>query len=409
MANDYYQYKLAEGVIVPDTTSIVSDTQNEFKNVFGQDLSLEEATPQGRLIEEISLIKKFAIGINALFANQINPQYATGESLDALGALFNVYRKSSMSTTVWIDMVINQATTIPQGTEITDANGNVFFCINDVVIPSSGQYLLQFQAKESGAIVVNIGDITTPSQALIDLGVESATNNSAGIAGSDSESDIDYSVRIEAERYTGKSLVGDIESAIDELDSVVCSKVYNNGENTSQPAESGSSVNVDPHSVLVLVFGGNDNDIADVLINNISAGCGYTALENQSITQAVGYGANNTSAFNEVTFNRPESVEIYANIVVQAGNYVGANLALDIKNYLVNWSVGANVEVATVDIGQDVSPFSLATAIQSYLKCYVSSIQIGTSSGSLGYSEIPIDVNQIPHFTAANINISIQS
>lgn len=407
MANDYYDFRTQNGIIVPDTTEILSDTQQDFQTVFGQDLSLEEATPQGRLIEQISLSKKFIIGLCALQANQINPQYATGESLDSIGSLFNVKRKSATATTVWVIVVVSKSTTLPKGIDISDKNGNTFYLINETEIPSSGTYLLQFECSETGEIIVNAGDINTPSKAMVALGVESATNNASGITGNASESDVDYSKRIEQERFTGKSLIGDIKSAIDELDSVVSSAIYNNGESTAMPAYTGSSVNVDAHSILAIIFGGDDDEIARTLIDNISAGCGYTALSGQSKTITVGYGKDNSAAYSNITFNRPNPVEIFANITVEVDNYTGVDLPDDIKNYLVDWSVGANTTISTVEIGQNISPFSLANAIQQVLGCYVANIKIGTSNASLGYNEIPIEANQIPRFSKENISITV--
>lgn len=407
MAKNYYDFRTQDGIIVPDTTEILSDTQQDFQTVFGQDLSLEEATPQGRLIEQFSLAKRFIIGLCALQANQINPQYATGESLDSIGSLFNVNRKTATATTVWVSMVINKATTLPKGIDISDKNGNTFYLVNETEIPTSGTYLLQFECSETGEVIVNVGDIDAPSKTLIALGVESASNNSSGITGFEAESDVDYSKRIEQERFTGKSLIGDIKAAIDEIDSVVSSVVYNNGESTAKPAYTGSSVNVDAHSILAVVFGGNDDKIARALIDNISAGCGYTAISGQSKTITVGYGKDNSSAYSNITFNRPNPVEVFANITVEIGNYTGSDLPNDITSYLVDWSMGANTTVSTVEIGQNVSPFSLANAIQQIFGCYVANITIGTSKTSLGYNEILIEANQIPRFSKENISIIV--
>ena len=407
MANEYYDYLKTEGVINPDTSELLSDTQSVFISQFGKDLSLEESTPQGRLIEAITMAKKFVLGECALIANQLNPQYASGVFLDSLGSLFKVVRKGATATTVWVNVVVNKATTIPAGTQITDKNGNVFESINNTVITQAGQYSIQFQCQETGKIEVGAGDINTPSAEMINLGVDSATNQAAGITGYDREGDESFSARIEAERYTGKSLVGDIEAAVDEIPAVICSKVYNNGDSVPKPAIEGGSVDVDANSILAIVFGGEDNAIANALISNISAGCGYTALEGQSITISTGYGKNNSAAYNPVSFNRPKQVNIYAAMTVSNGSYTGADIVGDIKSFLADWSVGANTAISTVAIGEPVSPFSLANMIQQYFGCYVSTIQIGTSQESLGFAEIPIQANQIPYFETQNITVNV--
>ena len=46
-----YDYLTETGLIVPNTSTTKADVQQEYISVFGADLNLDDATPQGRLID----------------------------------------------------------------------------------------------------------------------------------------------------------------------------------------------------------------------------------------------------------------------------------------------------------------------------------------------------------------------
>lgn len=396
--DNYLQYHTKEGIVVPDTTTLVDDTWEAYKAKFGQDLITEEASPQGRLVELEALAKKFALGVCALTANQINPDYAAGVFLDAIASLFNVSRKAASPTTVSCTISGKENTPIPRGTEISDNNGNTFVAEGVSYIPAGGKIVVVFTCTKNGAIEVPAGSITIPPDI---PGVESIHQYSNGIVGTEEESDLSLSSRLKEERYTGKSLFQNIGAALSEVDGVIAYRVYNNGTGSSITV--GTSVTVDPHSILVIVLGGDDNEIGRALINNVSAGCGYTALTNAT-TIPVGFGGeDNSLSVNNVTFNRPVPVDLYASITARKNNYTGDDLEADIKQFLVDWS--ANVYHSTFAnlIGDKISVFYLSNAIQSTLGCIVDDLQIGLSDDSLSYSEITLDANELASFESDNI------
>lgn len=87
MAEDnYYRYVSETGLIVPDTSEIKNDVENEWRTQFGNDIDLTESTVQGRIIDLETKARMNTIGLCALVANQINIDYATGQYLDAIGS-----------------------------------------------------------------------------------------------------------------------------------------------------------------------------------------------------------------------------------------------------------------------------------------------------------------------------------
>ena len=99
MAN--YTYS-TNGVEIPDTSEILETVQTEFQSVLGSDLSLEESTPQGRLIDTEVTARSNTISFNAQIANVlINIALSAGVPLDAWGANFDVERNGATSSTCY--------------------------------------------------------------------------------------------------------------------------------------------------------------------------------------------------------------------------------------------------------------------------------------------------------------------
>ena len=69
-----YNYVNRTGVIVPDTSDIQSDVQDEYRSALGTDLDVSPQTPQGRLIAGETTSRTAVAVNNATLANQIKPK-----------------------------------------------------------------------------------------------------------------------------------------------------------------------------------------------------------------------------------------------------------------------------------------------------------------------------------------------
>lgn len=91
---DLYSYSTKNGVVIPNTANVKTLVENAFVAVFGEGFSVDPTTPQGRIIEAITLLFVDVLRICAVNANGFNPQQAVGIYLDNLGQLFGVDRLS---------------------------------------------------------------------------------------------------------------------------------------------------------------------------------------------------------------------------------------------------------------------------------------------------------------------------
>lgn len=89
-----YDYQVKNGIILPQVSSVKEKVEDAFRQLFGGDFSVDAETPQGRMIEAITLLFADVLRVNALNANSFNINQAVGAYLDNLGGVWGVSRQS---------------------------------------------------------------------------------------------------------------------------------------------------------------------------------------------------------------------------------------------------------------------------------------------------------------------------
>lgn len=398
---NYYDYITDSGVITSDTSSLKTDVQNEFKELFGSALDMTASTPQGRLIELLTTERAFVLNLCASLANQVNLNSASGQYLDAIASFFGVSRIGATRTRVLASVTGVGGTVIPAGSLVKNAEGYVFYFENDCVIQSNGQATGYVLSQDTGAIPCPINTLTTIISQVV--GWESITNQSTATLGSEEESDYAFRGRIKNSRFSGISLLQDVKKGISTVDNVKSSFVYNNPTSEDVVYD---TVTVPAHSILVVVDGGENLEVATAIFENISAGCGYTEISGQSVTQEVVDGAYGVAY--DVVFNRPEEVDFDISIRVKRNNYVGDDLEQDVKNAIIFWAGGNLQSVDGLRIGQNVSPFEIASAVSEQIPdIYIQSCLICNSGGTPASAELVYTIAQVGRISEENITVEI--
>ena len=397
---DYHKYNSQQGVIVPDTGDVQTDVENEFQANFGADMEMSASSPQGRLVEMETLSRVGVIAFCALIANQINIDYATGQYLDAIGAFYGVARKGATQTRVLATVTGVAGTIIPAGSIAKTTAGDQFYMENETTIPVGGSTTSYFLSVEYGAIPCATGTLTSIVSQTV--GWETVSNPAAASIGSDMESDYAYKKRIKAARYTGTALTEAIKGRLQLVDNVKSSFAYDNGEPTPVTYD---GITVAKNSLLIVVDGGTNADVAQAIFNAKSGGCGYTSITGQDVTVNVTDGAYGVGY--PVTFNRPDVLSIDVVLNVRKNQYTGTDLEADVKTAVLSW---ANGEVNSVDglkIGQNVSAFEIAAAVSELLPAiYVKDVQICLHGGTPATTELTCTVAEIYSVAEANITVN---
>jgi len=107
------------------------------------------------------------------------------------------------------------------------------------------------------------------------------------------------------------------------------------------------------------------------------------------------YGVNYT-----VKFDRPDNISIYYDVTYDIGTNSSSNPDEAITNAILEYT-------NTLSVGADVLPLQVAYAInQAVPGIRLTSLQLGTTSGSLSTQDITIRINQVAKTTSANITVT---
>ena len=409
MAENYYStyITVSGGVFVPDTSELVADVQSEWRNTFGSALSMEASTPQGR-IAEMQVVGRRGILENLAFCvNQINPRYATGQFLDADGALFACDRKGAMRSEVGGYLTGIPGTVIPASAQAQSTQGDVFYTQSAVTLDENGNGSATFFAVSAGAVDCPANTLTRIVTAVD--GWETVNNAANGIVGSSVESDKDYRDRILKSRYTGVALLGAVHSELYKVSGLIDHALYNNG---SGVAVNWRDVMVDSHSICLIARGGTDADIASALYKTVTAGCGYTKITSGGtvVTERIVDRSGTLPIGYDITFNRPDVVPISCALSVGLGTYPGnsASLTSAISGAILSWQAGGNAKADPPHIGGTVSPFEIAAAISEELpEIIIEDVQICSSGGSLGRAALNMKLYEYGEIPASMIAVTV--
>lgn len=447
-----YQYNSATGIIVPDVATLRSDTQQAARDAFGEQLSVAEQTPQGRVIEAISLLKADILSMNASVANQLNISYATGRFLDNIGSFFGVERNSSSRTRVLVRVTGDERTVVTAGSLISSKKGFKYEIAADITIQES-------MVAEGVAIAVDEGEITPHLDDSDSDKYDPITIISSGIVGwktvegiqilsigSEEESDDSYRSRILGSRVWGVSFVESISSELNKISNLRSSFVYDNGNGyavvyttsgkvirESSAPDGTKGVVIPAHHVIVIVDCDQDayEDVANAIFKTKSVGSGLVRLYEQNQNAYAKYGSwdikGNDGSWrytktvlitepwygNQYVMNFMIPIEVTFSIVIDVikNQYSGdaESLMADVKAWIQQWALGNINGVDGLGVNQTVYSHECAAAISYEIpeikimdcglyECERSELEldadgdiVSTKEGVTRKSKIPID------------------
>lgn len=403
--SEFYKYITDQGIIVPDTSTLLSDIQEEFRDLFGDNLDTAPETPQGRLIELFNRNRGFCIKMCAAVSNMLNLNKANGFVLDDLGALFLISRKPATYTNTTVILSGVPGTIIPANTRLQTVDGDIF--VNDVIytIGSSGSVQAKYRSEKTGSIPCPADTLTK----ILDVinGLETATNPGNPTLGTELESDSLFRNRIrDSLNVNSIAILSAIKSNLESIDGVQGSYCYDNYGGSATVV---GGISVPAHSLLAVVDGGDEQAIANVLFAKKTLGTGYigkTATGYTIVEKTVVDEAYGTSYI--VRFARPLYVDVNIQISVNRKNYSGKDLQQAIKDSIVNFALGGNPEVDGVSIGTPLSPFEISAAVSADIpEIFISDVQVGRRGESLQTSTLAMSSTEKANILASNITVNI--
>lgn len=394
-----YQYLDTTGVIVPDTATVQTEVENEYKAVFGQDLVTTPNTPQGVLITAEVTARANVLRNNATVANQINPNLAGGVFLDAIWALTGGQRLSATYSTIpGVHLIGLPGTLIPAGSQASLSDGTLFASVSDCTLDGGGNGYVEFQAVEAGPIAANANALTQIVTAV--LGWDQVTNPNPATVGRSQESDL--ASRLRRKNTLSLQNVALPDAIISGLYDTPNVRSLTFRENYTNAAATIDGIYLVANSVWACVDGGTDADIAATLLANKSLGANWNGAVTVNVTDPA------SGQIYPVKFDRPTEKPVKARVTVRNLSAL-TDVPAAVRAAIVAYATGLQEGEPGFVVGASVSSFELAGAVNRDAPgIYVQNCEISlVSVTSWVVGQIAIALNEIASITSGNIEVVV--
>lgn len=397
-----YENLTSAGVIVADTSDVLETVENEFRAALGDDLDVSPSTPQGLLIAAETAARQAVLRNNAALANQINPDIAGGIFLDAIAQLTRLDRDPATFTLIRSVTVTGQPSTLlPAGSRArVGVDGPEFVSVSGVEIPALGSAVVDFQAVESGATVVGVGELDT----IVDggaLGWETVNNTLAGETGQAEQSDLSFrTLRRNTLALQGVSLAEAITSALYDVEGV---RSLQFRENVTDAPQTIDGIDLDPHSVWACVDGGTDATVAAALLKNKSLGAAWNGATSVPVVEPAS-GQTYT-----VLFDRPDILDVQVRVTLSQGSAT-VNPGVAVPEAILAYANGDGETFGEpgLGVGDSVSPFELASAVNIlHPGLFVRKVEVALVGDPWSTDELLIGLDEKASLTAGSITVVV--
>ena len=320
------------GLTLSTRQELIEDHSSDLRDIYGQDINLDQNTPDGQFVNILSQAGADVRDLATFIYNSFSPQFASGNALDRVVALNGIERKGGTYTIVPITILVDRTVTLEglddqandldgAGYTIQDNVGNQFILTKTTTL-TEGLHVLLFRAKEIGKVNTIVDTIQT--QVEIVLGVVSVSNLSAPTqVGTVGETNLE--LRARQQRSFALPALGSldsIEGSLLALDGVTEAVVYENDTSVI------NSDGIPSHSLWVIVDGGADNDIANILSKKKTVGSGWKGQQVVNLERS-------NSRLIEVRFDRPVAKDLHLRFDLKVAN--GALIDLEaLKRYITD-------------------------------------------------------------------------
>ena len=286
---------------------IASEWQEAFKEKDRPLLNTDPETPQGQIIDsQVATVNQKDSEVLYL-AQQFDPRTAEGRFQNALAEIYFIKRKPAINSYAMCTINGRAGTQIDAGALIeSKIDGTQWSLDQNVTIPANETITAKFTCLTDGAISASAGTLTKIVTTV--TGWDTVTNATA-IVGSLEESQSAFEQRRkDSVSLNARSTVNAVYANVAQCDGVIAVYAVDNKKNISETID---NYTLTPHSVFVSVIGGENEDIAKAIYNNLSAGCDYNGNTSVDITNEY------SGAVETVKFYRPDVFNIFVKVQIQ--------------------------------------------------------------------------------------------
>lgn len=304
---------------------IRADLQSRARANFGENIITDTDKPLGKFIDlQAWALSELWEQLENTY-NSIAIDTATGTALDRIVKYKGIRRRNETIATVNMTITGNSGTVVPLGFIVSKEDGTTYTNLQEGTIPQEGSIQLPFVCTYGGsrgnANVGAINLIVTPI-----TGINGVTNERLVTNGQDYETDPVLRQRY-IETVGGLSTVESIRAAVAAVEGVVSTIVIEN------PEQETDSYGIPPKSFQVFVYGGDDMEVAQAILDSKAAGIrayGQTIIEPVDLN---GYT-------HQIGFTRAEAVNITIKITITRNQFWPINGIETVKYNILNYIGG---------------------------------------------------------------------
>ena len=367
---------------------ILAEYQSLFKTIFG-DINTDPSTPQGQIITSLTQIDLATISYLENLANA----FFFGGSGDFLDKwawnLYRVTRKQGTPSSVMITITGRPTTDIPSDFTISDGSEN-YIIEAPTRIGENGEILAKFNN-------VNINDFVAKANTITQIvtnvdGVERVNNENNATQAIFRETDAELFNRC---LYFGSTATNASFRSI--LANVAQVKGVNRiagAENVANQNKIINGVELTPHSICIVVDGGEAQEIAEAIQKSRATGCDMVGdIEIPLYIDKQKY---------IYRFYRPKTVAIKVKVTVSQANngLIRADFEKITKEALANF-------INNLDIAKTITQPLLSNALIKIVGSdfNIDDLQFSKKGENLAYSPINLKLNEIAIISLDDIEV----
>ena len=297
--------------------------QGVFRRLYGDDLTLDNATQDGQFIGVLTeALEDVNAGILAAW-NAYSPGQAVGVGLSLLVELNGISRATPSYSTADLRIIGQAGTVIEAGSLVADTAGKTW-AVPACEIPASGQIVVTAVCTELGAIPAPAGTITSIQS--VTRGWQQVTNLEPATPGSPVERDAPLRRRQKVSTaIPARGLIEATAGAILAISGVTNVMAYENDTDVVDGR------GLPPHSVAFVVTGGDSAAIAEMIRRK--KGGGATTFGSTTVTTYTRAGIPKP-----ISFFRPVQVQVAFYVTLEALPGWTTDVQKRVANALAAWA-----------------------------------------------------------------------
>ena len=366
------------GLHIPTYTDIRDDLLAQFRQIYGDDLYLENDSQDYQMISAFASKTADTMSLLQIVYNNHSPKTAVGTALSSLVKINGIQRKAASYSTCVLTLTGTVGTVIASGS-VKDDQGYIWSLPDTVTLTGA--------TTEATAICQTIGAVEAVPGTITEIntpqaGWISVTNLVPAVTGQPVELDQELRARQSIAVATpSQSMIDSTIAAIASIEGVKRYKVYDN--DTNQTDDNG----IPGHSIAAVVEGGLDGDVAEQIYLRKNPGGGTYGSTSASFTTLSGLPVT-------INFSRPTYTAVDVTVTVTPAAGFSTALLDAIKTNIENF-------IEALDIGTDVSATGVLTAITAAIdnprepSFSLASLQLGAHGGAMGNTDVPITWNAV--------------